>query len=135
MSRVEVLAGGELLIRDPATVRVLLRLVDTATRTNRRDGIRMPAYLRELREAAVVAVERQDGMSAYRQATAPAPLLPVSTRYLTTPEAAAMLGVTERAVRAQCQTGAMDAIRRKNGWRIPVEEVLDRKQRQKEQAA
>lgn len=71
---VEALRGGELLIRDPATLHALIRLCRIAARVGRGDGIGLPPVVRALEAGAVLALERVSGSAVYRQAADPPPL-------------------------------------------------------------
>lgn len=124
---VEVLTGGELLIRNPAHVRAVLVALRGVARLGGRDGIAPSPVLRELLQATETAVGRCDGRPVPRPH--PPELELATTRHVGSVEAAQILGVSPRAVRELCQRGTLAAIRRKGHWVIPVEEVFDRRDR------
>ena len=125
---VEVLSGGELLLRGTAAEGVG-RLCRSAIRqAARTDGIAALPWLLELEAAAVLAVERADGMAVYRSSS-PQPGLSCMDDLLTTTPAAQRLGISARAVRAACERGSLEAKRRKGQWLIPADEVIAYRER------
>lgn len=127
----EVMSGGELLIRSPRYLRLVQVALNRVVKTASRDGIGPSPALRELLDATVAASKRADGMAAYRCAVEAQPLEVMSDE-LTTTQAAQQLGISPRAVRGLCERGTLDATQRKGQWLISADAVLDQIARNRE---
>lgn len=127
---VQVFSGGEILVTSRAAQHAMRIGIRAAQREARRDGMAaLPAVWWELEAALVEAARRYgDGTAVGREPDEPRTLTP--SRYVTTAEAAHMLGTSPRAVRALCERGTLEAVHRKRTWYIPVESVYDRLEQQ-----
>lgn len=129
MSAPAQLLPGGLVVLHPGAVLDVARALDAAERSARRDGIRPPAAFAELRrlvDQAAAAVRA--GTSTERPDVPQLPAPPVvgasSPQLIGTQEAATMLKVTDRAVRARCRRGSFTSAERRSGrWLVDRAEV------------
>jgi hypothetical protein len=125
--------GGVLLDgQDVALAAVLARIgVAWLQRTN---GT-VPAealFLRDqLTEAARKLAAQASGQAGSAEAAAAVGVAESGPAEMTTAQAAAVLGISGRAVRSLCRTGALDAVLSRTGWRIDAGSVTAEAARRK----
>jgi hypothetical protein len=112
------------VILSPHGARLVHLALEAATRqATRRDGGKPASDVEYLRTVLRLAVDHADGSATGSPGTPWRLVLPSSAARITTAEAAAILGVTERAVRLAAAQGRYGAERHGRVWSLSEIEV------------